>query len=196
MTTPPELSPPELSLPEWTVLTVLSQQPAHGFAVAQLTAPGAELGRVWLIPRPIIYRAIGRLAQAGLIVPQSIEPGLGPQRTIYAATPDGRRAAAQWLDTPVQHIRDIRSHLLLKLALLDRAGADPADLLRKQRAILEPIAGAIEAGPLPDQGFEATLAAWRRSTATAALDFLDRIMPRELQPAAAEQPQESRPARA
>ena len=49
-------TPPELSLPEWTVLTVLSQQPAHGFAVAALTSPQAELGRVWQIPRPIIYR--------------------------------------------------------------------------------------------------------------------------------------------
>jgi hypothetical protein len=36
---------PSLSLPEWTVLTVLSQQPAHGFAVAQLTARHGELGR-------------------------------------------------------------------------------------------------------------------------------------------------------
>ena len=142
-------TPPELSLPEWTVLTVLSQQPAHGFAVAALTGPQAELGRVWQIPRPIIYRAIGRLAQAGLITPQGTEPGLGPQRTIYAATPPGRQAAQRWLNTPVQHIRDIRSQLLLKLALLDRAGIDPTDLLRQQRAILEPIAGAIEAGPPP-----------------------------------------------
>ena len=54
---------PSLSLPEWTVLTVLSQQPAHGFAVAQLTAPDGELGRIWQIPRPVIYRAIGRLAR-------------------------------------------------------------------------------------------------------------------------------------
>ena len=41
---------PEMSLPEWLVLTILSQQPAHGFAVAQLTAADGELGRVWQIP--------------------------------------------------------------------------------------------------------------------------------------------------
>jgi DNA-binding MarR family transcriptional regulator len=52
---------PSLSLPEWTVLAVLSQQPAHGFAVAQLTAAAGELGRVWQLPRPVSYRAIGRL---------------------------------------------------------------------------------------------------------------------------------------
>jgi DNA-binding PadR family transcriptional regulator len=172
---------PELSLAEWTVLCVLSQQPAHGFAVAQLTAPHAELGRIWHIPRPIVYRAIGRLAAAGLVTPQCIEPGQGPQRTIYAATPAGHRAVQAWLTTPVQHIRDIRSHLLLKLALLHRAQADPADLIQRQRAILEPITYAIDASPPPDGSFDAVLHAWRRTTATAALEFLDAITTRELQ---------------
>ena len=37
---------PSLSVPEWLVLAILSQQPMHGFAVAQLTAPDGELGRV------------------------------------------------------------------------------------------------------------------------------------------------------
>jgi PadR family transcriptional regulator AphA len=170
---------PGLALPEWTVLAVLSQRPAHGFAVAQLTAPNGELGRAWQIPRPVIYRAIARLAGAGLIKPQSVEPGLGPQRTIYAATPHGRQAAQTWLNTPVEHVRDIRSHLLLKLALLDLAGADPSDLVRRQRAVLEPIARAIETGPAPCEGFDATLLAWRRATAAAALNFLDAITPRE-----------------
>jgi PadR family transcriptional regulator AphA len=168
---------PELSLPEWTVLAVLSQQPAHGFAVAQLTTACGDLGRVWQIPRPVIYRAIGRLADAGLITPRGVEPGLGPQRTIYAATPAGRQAAERWLDTPVEHVRDIRSYLLLKLALLDRAGADPAGLIRRQRAILEPITRAIEAEPSASAGFDATLQAWRRASAAAALDFLDTITP-------------------
>ena len=114
--------------------------------------------------------------------PESVQPGLGPQRTIFAATPGGRQAAEDWLDTPVAHVRDIRSHLLLKLALLDRAGADPADLLRRQRAVLEPIARAIESGSAARGGFDATLLAWRRATAAAALEFLDAITQRESQP--------------
>jgi DNA-binding PadR family transcriptional regulator len=166
---------PPMSLPEWVVLAILSQQPLHGFAVAQLTAAGGELGRVWQIPKAVIYRAIGRLLDARLVVPRSTEQGLGPQRTIYAATPAGVAAARRWLHTPVGHVRDIRSHLLLKLALIDRAGEDPADLLRSQRAILEPIAEAIEDQRAQSGGFEATLLAWRRATATAAIDFLDTI---------------------
>lgn len=166
---------PSLSLPEWLVLAILSQQARHGFAVAQLTAAGGEFGRVWQVPKALIYRAIGRLLDAGLVVPEGREPGLGPQRTVYTATPAGREAAQRWLHTPVAHVRDIRSQLLLKLALLDRAGDDPADLLRRQREVLEPIARAIEARSASSGGFDATLLAWRRSTAVAALEFLDAI---------------------
>jgi PadR family transcriptional regulator AphA len=164
-----------LSLPEWLVLAILSQQSAHGFAVAQQTTPGGDLGRIWQIPKAVVYRAIGRLLDAGLIVPEGVEPGLGPQRTVYAATPEGRERAREWLHTPVAHVRDIRSHLLLKLALLHRAGEDPDDLLRRQRTVLEPIAEAIEARQTSCGGFDAVLLAWRRATTRAALDFVDEL---------------------
>ncbi len=166
---------PSLSVPEWLVLAILGQQPMHGFAVAQLTAPDGELGRIWQIPKAVIYRSISRLVEAGLITPEGTEPGLGPQRTVYTATEDGRAAAQRWLYTPVDHVRDIRSQLLLKLALLDRAGDDPSDLLGSQREVLEPIASAIEAKRTQCGGFDATLLAWRQATAVAALNFLDMI---------------------
>jgi DNA-binding PadR family transcriptional regulator len=170
---------PEMSLPEWLVLTILSQQPAHGFAVAQLTAADGEIGRVWQIPKAVVYRAIGRLLDAGFIVPDGTEPGLGPQRTVYSATAAGREVAGRWLHAPVEHVREIRSELLLKLALLDRAGDDPARLLRAQRAVLEPIVVAIESRRARSAGFDATLLAWRRANAVAALEFLDMIAPAE-----------------
>jgi PadR family transcriptional regulator AphA len=167
---------PALSLPEWTVLALISERPTHGFAISLLTAPSGELGRIWHIPRPVIYRAIGRLAEAGLVTPDAVEPGHGPQRTIYSATPAGRKAAAIWLDTTVEHIRDVRSHLLLKLALLDRVGGDPSGLLKRQKAALEPIASAIRAEHAQCAGFDATLLAWRRATTAATMAFLDDVM--------------------
>jgi DNA-binding PadR family transcriptional regulator len=164
---------PSLSLPEWTVLTVVSERPTHGFAIAQLTAPGGELGRIWHIPRPVVYRAIGRLLDLGLLTPGAVESGRGPQRTLYASTPRGREAVRHWLDTPVEHVRDVRSHLLLKLALLDRVGGDPTGLLERQKAILEPIAQAINSEPAAARGFDATLLAWRRAATAATMSFLE-----------------------
>jgi DNA-binding PadR family transcriptional regulator len=164
-----------MALAEWTVLVLLSQRPAHGFAVSVLTAPDGELGRIWRIPRPVVYRAIGRLLDAGFITPESVEPGLGPQRTIYTATARGREEAEHWLSMPVEHVRDMRSHLLIKLALLHRAGRDPADLIKRQRAALDPIARAMQAPHAEPDGFDEILLAWRRATAAAALGFLDDI---------------------
>jgi len=166
---------PPLSVPEWLVLAILAQQPVHGFAVAQQTARDGELGRVWHIPKAVIYRSIGRLLDAGLIEPEGTQPGLGPQRTVYKATQAGHAAAQRWLRTPVQHVRDIRSQLLLKLALLDRAGENPAELLSRQREVLEPIVRAIEAASAQDGGFDVILLAWRKANALAALNFLDMI---------------------
>jgi DNA-binding PadR family transcriptional regulator len=176
-TFPRGASVPELSLSEWLVLAIVSQQPTHGFAIAQLTAHGGDLGRVWQVPKAVVYRAIGRLLEAGLIVPEGTEPGQGPQRTVYTATPHGAAAARAWLYTPVDHIREIRSQMLFKLALLNRAGADPTALLTAQREVLQPLAKAIEESYTRSAGFDATLLAWRHATAVAALSFLDKITP-------------------
>jgi len=168
---------PSLSLAEWVVLAVISERPTHGFAIAQLTAGDGELGQVWQIPRPIVYRAIGRVAAAGLIAADGIEPGHGPQRTIYAVTSAGGDALDAWLQTPVKHIREVRSHLLMKLALLHRTGADPTKLLRRQQAALAPIASAMTTSNDEPDGFGATLLAWRRANAQAAISFLADITP-------------------
>jgi PadR family transcriptional regulator AphA len=163
------------ALPEWTVLAVLREQPRHGFAIAMLTARGGELGRVWQIPRPVVYRALGRLHDAEQVTPTLVESGPGPQRTLYAVTDAGRAAVDEWLQQPVEHVRDLRSQLLMKLALLDRRRLDAAELLARQRAVLEPIVAAVAAERDRHAGFDSVLLTWRHANAGAALRFLDDI---------------------
>lgn len=171
------LAPPTLSLAEWVVLAVVDEAPTHGFAVATLTAAGGELGRVWQIPRPVVYRSLGRLETAELVVPEATEAGRGPRRQMLASTPAGHRVVAEWLETPVGHVRDVRSQLLSKLALLHRRGLDPSRLLLAQRAVLTPIAAAyVEEAADPLDDFESTLHLWRRSTAAATLAFVDELL--------------------
>lgn len=168
---------PQLSLAEWVVLSVVAERPTHGFPIAQQTAPDGDLGRIWHVPRPIVYRALARLADAQLIADEGLEHGRGPQRTIFAVTPAGRAAVTRWLQTPVEHIRDVRSHLLMKLALLHRAGLDATSLLERQRETLAPIAIAIAEEQPATGGFEPTLLAWRRANAAAAIGFLADVTP-------------------
>lgn len=158
------------------MLAALREEPRHGFAIAALTAPDGDLGRVWQIPRPVIYRALGRLAEAGLVEAGAEEAGPGPRRTPYRITESGRAAVDKWLAEPVEHVRDLRSHLLMKLALLDRRGIDRAPLLRRQRAVLEPVVAATAAERDRRDGFDAVLLAWRHATAAAALRFVDDLL--------------------
>jgi DNA-binding PadR family transcriptional regulator len=168
---------PSLSLAEWVVLAVVAERPTHGFPIARLLAGDGDLGRVWQVPRPVVYRAITRLADSRLIAEHGNETGRGPQRTIYAATGAGKDAVEGWLEAPVDHFREVRSHLLMKLALLDRRGSDPAGLLRRQRDVLAPIAAAMAAERPVPAGFDATLLAWRRAHASAVVSFLADVIP-------------------
>jgi DNA-binding PadR family transcriptional regulator len=165
----------EWALPEWTVLAVVRERPAHGFAIAALTARSGDLGRVWQMPRPVIYRALSRLEAAGLVVPKDVESGGGPPRTVYAITDAGRDAVDGWLAEPVRHVRELRSHLLMKLALLDRRGLPIEELVAAQRAALKPVLDAVAAEQERAEGFDAILVSWRHGNVVAAMRFLDEI---------------------
>lgn len=162
-----------LSLTEWVVLALVAEGTTHGFAVSRLTAAAGPVGTIWQVPRPLVYRALDRLDDLALIRPAGTEPGRGgPRRTLYAVTPDGRSAADAWLLRPVEHIRDIRTAFLVKLALLDRSGTDPGPLLDAQAEHLRPIIASLRRRRDSAQGFERTVAAYRYETAAVALRLL------------------------
>ena len=173
----PQQRGPGLSLAEWLVLCLVNEKPMHGFAIAGLLAEDGSLGRVWHVRKAVVYRAAQRLEELGLIVASGKQPSSqGPARVQLRATPEGRRAAGEWLRQPADHARDIRSELLLKLALLDRAGADPGELLRAQRSQLAPVASALAAHLHATTGFDHVLTRWRHESVSATLRFLDALL--------------------
>jgi DNA-binding PadR family transcriptional regulator len=164
---------PRLSLAEWLVLCLVSEAPTHGFAIARLLAADGELGHVWRVPKPVIYRALQRLEAIELVATVEVQPSsAGPARSLVAATGSGRRAAAAWLTKPASHTREIRSELLVKLALLERAGSDPGPLLAAQRGQLQPVADGLQQQLGAADGFDRMVILWRYETVTATLRFL------------------------
>jgi PadR family transcriptional regulator AphA len=167
---------PVLSLAEWIVLTLVDEAPTHGFAVAALTAADGDVGRAWQVPRPIVYRSLDRLSELGLVRPESTEAGhRGPQRSIVATTPAGRKACRAWLARPVSHIRDVRSELLVKLGLQARRGAPTESLIAAQKAVFVPLQEALELRVNEESEFGWVLATWRAENIRAALRFLDEL---------------------
>ena len=157
----------ELNVGEWAVLGVLVERSRHGFAVAAELAPGTELGSAWTVRRPLVYRAIEHLVELGLVRPGREEPGdAGPRRRVMRPTAAGRRRLLAWLDEPVEHFRDVRGELLVKLLLRQRLGLDPATLATAQRQLFAPVLDALCAAP------EGVVGRWRRASAAAVDGFL------------------------
>ena len=167
----------ELLLGEWACLGLLCAEPSHGFAIAAQLRPDAEIGRIWSVSRPLTYRSLDQLGDRGLIHPIGSEPGhAGPNRTILAPTRSGRARLRRWLGTPVEHLRDLRSELLLKIALADRCDIALGDMLRLQRTRLDTQAEALAAAAFDDGGAVAdTVALWRYEASRAGLRFLDQL---------------------
>lgn len=167
----------ELSPSDWAVLGVVAERPTHGFAVAQILGRDGAVGRVWSVPRPVVYQLIKKLESLKLIAGGKTEPGdRGPQRTVYRVTPAGRRALGRWLSEPVEHVRDVRSLLMLKLALLDRAGADPGQLVHAQRVRAEEQLAALVGAIEQASGFDRVILQWRLAATRATLDFLVQLV--------------------
>jgi DNA-binding PadR family transcriptional regulator len=167
----------ELLLGEWACLALLTEGPAHGYDVATRLAPSGDIGRVWSLSRPLTYRAIDQLTQRGLITAVAEERGkAGGNRTIFSATPAGRRLVRRWLQQPVPHFRAVRDELLLKLVLCSLLGVDTATLLAAQRDVFAPMVDALAASGGARKSADDPVAVWRYESSRCALRFIDRML--------------------
>ena len=165
----------QLLLGEWACLGILYPAPTHGFAIAARLKPGGDIGRVWSLSRPLTYRSLDQLTSRGYVHAVGEEPGIaGGNRTILAATRSGRAQLRKWLHTPVAHLRDLRSELLLKLIIAELCDIDVTRMLDEQYEHIDQLANAL-GGQIDDDASVDVVALWRRELSQAALRFLDQL---------------------
>ena len=126
-------------------LALVNEGPSHGWAISGHLAPGGDIGRIWTLSRPLTYRSLDQLLADGLIEKVGTAPGGGRSRTLLECTAEGRAVSHGWLDRPVELPRDVRTELLLKFALRERAGLDPAALAAAQREHFAPMVESMAA---------------------------------------------------
>lgn len=171
------MAKPELSTSDWAVLAAVSEGETHGFRLAALFGPGSELGEIWRIQRPQVYRALEHLEQQGLIVEVGREAGEGgPPRVLYRISDPGRERLERWLQLPVTRLRFGRSDLRLKLAFLLRSGRSWRGLLAAQREVYRAQLQTLEASSRSAVGVARVSLLWRLEMAQAGLRYVERLL--------------------
>jgi DNA-binding PadR family transcriptional regulator len=164
-----------LSLGEWAVLARVREGATHGWPIVRALAADGEIGAIWTVRRASVYRALETLTDRGLIEETTSETSpQGPERTIYRVTRKGRPAVDVWLATPVWHVRDLRSALLVKLVFADRSGVDPMEMLKRQQEILGDRESALEERLGEAVGSERMLVEFRLEATRAGARFVRR----------------------
>ncbi len=118
------------------VLGLLAQRPRHGYelrAAFEALAGGEEN---WDLKPAQVYTTLVRMEQAGLVAESAVAQDGGPEKRIYAITPDGLKTLEEWFaaGTSPEHQRD-EFFLKLMVALISGA-TDPYRLINTQRTFL------------------------------------------------------------
>ncbi len=152
------------------VLALVVQEPRHGWALQEVLSPRGEIGQAWTLSKQLVYRAIDSLVENGLVRRAAPKDGGGGDRVVISPTAAGRRAAEVWLRAPVQHLRDVRTELVVKVMLREQSGLPIAPFIKDQRKQFQPLIDAIESIPATTP-----VHMWRRESASAVKRYLTRL---------------------
>ena len=113
---------------EYAILGLVYQRPAHGYHIAQEMAPDSGLGLICPLRRSNVYFLLGNLERRGLIEVEQRRDDAYPPKTVFKATPAGRRAFESWIWQPVARLREVRLDFLLKAYFLRES--EPESIVR------------------------------------------------------------------
>lgn len=97
---------------EHALLVSLSERPASGLELARRFE--RSIGFFWHATHQQIYRVLGRMDAAGWVDVEEVAQTGRPDKKVYAVSPAGAQALADWLATPTP-LEPLRSELAVKM---------------------------------------------------------------------------------
>lgn len=113
------------------VLALVTRGPRHGYEIKHAHDewfPGSKP-----LPFGQVYATLGRLERDGLVEVVETRAEHGPERTLYALTPCGRRRIEEWLVAAAPAGEASADEIVRKTVAALRAGLDPMPFLSGQR---------------------------------------------------------------
>lgn len=142
----------------------------HGYVIAQRFLPEADIGQIYTLSRPAVYRELQYLERVGWVLSSEARGNRGQKMRSLRLSKSGAQVVEKWMDSPVAHIRDVRTEFLAKVVLLQEGGEDASVLMQKQREFFKPTFEA-----LLHERDDSVVALWRREQVRAVSRFLDEL---------------------
>jgi PadR family transcriptional regulator AphA len=120
---------------EHALLGFLRQSPLHGYEIYQQMSDAEGLGLVWHVKQSNLYALLGRLEKEGFIATEIELQGVRPPRKVFHLTPFGQDKFLDWVQSAVEHGRDIRLDFLVKFYFAQREGREVALALTGRQRI-------------------------------------------------------------
>jgi len=152
------------------VLSLVVHTPRHGWAIHEQLSPSGDIGHAWTLSRQLVYRAIDTLVEDGLVKRATPKDGGGADKVVISPTAAGKRTAMKWLDSPVTHLRDVRTELVLKVMLREKMKLPLASFLTAQHEIFDPLIASIN-----KDASASPVNLWRKESANAVKRYLSRL---------------------
>lgn len=160
----------DLTLESGLCLGLIRNGCDHGYVIAQRFLPDGDIGQIYTLSRPAVYRELQYLERVGLLLSSEARGNRGQKMRMLRLSKRGSQIAQQWMTSPVSHIRDVRTEFLAKVILTQEAGDDAASLVRLQREFFRDTFDAL----LQDRE-TSVVAIWRREQVRAVSRFLDEL---------------------
>jgi len=116
---------------EYPVLGILTLGEAHGYDICRRLQKG--IGPIWTLGKSQVYALLSRLERDGLVAHERMGQENLPARNMFRITPTGEEVFREWVDAPVNHVRDMRLEFLTKLWFARQTDPDHERTLIEQQ---------------------------------------------------------------
>ncbi|HMK92597.1 MAG TPA: PadR family transcriptional regulator, partial [Thermoleophilia bacterium] len=99
----------------YALLGLLEHEPNHGYELKRQY--DEYFGRDRPLPFGQVYATLSRLVRDGRVLAGGSAPGEGPERKLYAISPEGEAALEAWLTTPEAPEPHLQTVLAVKTIL-------------------------------------------------------------------------------
>jgi PadR family transcriptional regulator, regulatory protein AphA len=118
---------------EYVLLGLIEQNPVHGYDLYRQIKEMEGIPLIWNIKQSMLYALLDKLEGNDLIACTIIPGETRPSRKQYRLTKSGKTALHTWMQSPVQHGRDMRQDFLARLYFSCQSDKKASQLLIEQQ---------------------------------------------------------------